>query len=430
MSNSSAIPAGERLRAGWAALTRPSGALPRLSGRDLVLDALLAAVAVVVGVDDALSVGTGTTYVLVDGVRQARPEGAATWVGAVGPMLMATVPLALRRRFPLTVLWIVAAASLLAPDSLARTMFYVCVIATYGAVVHSPYPVPALASVPAVLLVISLPARNPELPDIPAEYVPYLILVPLAVVAYGMRTWRLRAGERQARMAELERRRDEELRRAAEQERARIARELHDVVTHNVSMMVIQAGAARRVLDAAPAQAREAMLAVEAGGRAAMTELRHAMGLLTMNAEDADGDAVGRLVPQPGLAQVEALVRGVRDSGAAVDLTVKGTPRDVPPGTGLAVYRVVQEALTNTVKHAAGAAVSVTIAHGPTDLHVEITDTGGAPTASAAGDGHGLLGLRERLAVYGGTLRTGPTPDGGYRVLARIPLPAPETETT
>ncbi|WUO43807.1 histidine kinase [Streptomyces sp. NBC_00285] len=426
-----AVPAGYRLRAGWAALTRASGPPLRPSGRDLILDALLAAAAVAVGVNDVLSVGTGTTYVLVDGVQRVRPEGASTWFGAVGPMLVATVPLALRRRFPLTVLWAVVAASIMAPDSLARSIFYMFVIATYSAVVHSPYPFPALASVPAVLLVISLPARNPELPDVPTEYVPFLILVPLAAVAYGMRNWRLRAGERQARMAELEGRRAEELRRAAEQERARIARELHDVVTHNVSMMVIQAGAARRVLDAAPDQAREALLAVEAGGRAAMTELRHAMGLLTMNADDDAGDGSGRLVPQPGLDQVEALVRGVRESGVDVDLTVTGTSREVPPGAGLAAYRVVQEALTNTVKHAAGADVSVTVTHGTSDLRVEIADTGGTPTTSAAtGDGRGLFGLRERLAVYGGTLRNGPTPDGGYRVQARIPLPTPETETT
>lgn len=128
---------------------------------------------------------------------------------------------------------------------------------------------------------------------------------------------------------------------------------------------------------------------------------------------------------------MEALVRGVRESGVDVDLTVTGAPREVPPGTGLAAYRVVQEVLTNTVKHAAGAGVSVTVTHGAADLRVEITDTGGTPTTSAAsGDGHGLLGPRERLAVYGGTLRNGPTADGGYRVLARIPLPTPEAETT
>ncbi|MFP3988860.1 histidine kinase [Streptomyces sp. E11-3] len=377
-----------------------------------------------IGVNDALSVGTGTTYVLVDGALEARPEGASTWLGAVGPMLLATVPLALRRRYPLAVLWVVMAASLLAPDSLARSVFYVFVIATYSAVAYSPYRTLAVASVPMALFVISIPQGNPDLPTVPTEYVPALILVPLAMAAYGMRTWRLRADERQELMAELERQRAEELRRAAERERSRIARDLHDVVTHHVSMMTIQAGGARKMLDIDPDDTREALLAIEAGGRAAMAELRYAMGLLTMNTEDAaDLGIAANLAPQPGLDQLPALVGRVRDIGVSVDYTVAGEPCDVPPGVGLTAYRIVQEALTNTVKHAAGAQATALLAYDDDHLRVEITDTGGTPSASAAtGNGHGLIGLRERLTVYGGTLETGPRPDGGFRVAALIPL--------
>lgn len=405
-------------------LTRPSGPLPRLTRRNLAFDVLLALTAVVIGVNDALSVGTGTTYVLVDGALETRPEGASTWFGAVVPMLLATLPLALRRRYPLALLWVVMGASLLAPDSLARSVFYVFVIATYSAVAYSPYRVPAAASVPLALLVMSIPQRNPDLPTVPTEYVPALILVPLAMAAYGMRTWRLRADERQERIAEVERRRAEELRRAAEHERSRIARELHDVVTHNVSMMVIQAGGARKMLDIDPGDTREALLAIEAGGRAAMAELRHAMGLLTMNTEDAaDRGTAASRAPQPGLDQLSALVGRVRDAGVSVDYTVAGEPRDVAPGVGLTAYRIVQEALTNTVKHAVGAQATALLTYDDDHLRVEITDTGGTPGASAeTGNGRGLIGLRERLTVYGGTLETGPRPGGGFRIAALIPL--------
>lgn len=416
------VPAADRLRGGAAALLRPTGPLPRPTRRGLVLDAVLALTFVVTAVNDALSVGTGRTYVLVDGVVRLRSEGASTWAGAVIPALLATLPLAVRRRYPLAVLWVVTVAGLMAPDSEARIFFYVFMVATFSAVAYSPYRLPALVSVAPALLALGTFTRNPELPTIPQEYVPLLILIPLAMAADGLRMWRLRADERQERMAALERERAEELRRAAERERARIARELHDVVTHNVSMMTIQAGAARNVMGAAPDQAREALLAVEAGGRAALAELRHAMGLLTMATDGAPASV--NLAPQPGLDQLEVLVRGVRNTGLSVELTVSGPPYDVPPGVGLAAYRVVQEALTNTVKHAAGARADVLLVYGDDDhLRVEVTDTGGTPGPSATtGNGHGLLGLRERLTVYGGTLHTGPRPEGGFRVAALIPL--------
>lgn len=424
MKITSAAEARHWLQVGLVSLTRPSGPLPRLTRRSLAFDMSLALTAVVIGVNDALSVGTGTTYVLVDGALEARPEGASTWFGAVVPMLLATLPLALRRRYPLAVPWVVMGASLLAPDSLARSVFYVFVIATYSAVAYSPYRILAAASVPLALLVISIPQRNPDLPTVPTQYVPALILVPLAMAAYGMRTWRLRADERQERIAEVERQRAEELRRAAEHERSRIARELHDVVTHNVSMMVIQAGGARKMLDIDPGDTREALLAIEAGGRAAMAELRHAMGLLTMNTEDAaDRGIAASRAPQPGLDQLPALVGRVRDAGVSVDYTVAGEPRDVAPGVGLTAYRIVQEALTNTVKHAVGAQATALLTYDDDHLRVEITDTGGTPSVSAeTGSGRGLIGLRERLTVYGGTLETGPRAGGGFRIAALIPL--------
>jgi signal transduction histidine kinase len=195
------------------------------------------------------------------------------------------------------------------------------------------------------------------------------------------------------------------------------------VVTHNVSVMVIQAGAARKVMHANPEQAREALFAVEAGGRAAMAELRHVMGLLTMDSEGPDPAATTGLTPQPSLDRLDALVQRVRDTGIPVELTVAGAPCALLPGVELTAYRVVQEALTNTVKHAAGATATVLIEYGADHLLVEVTDTGGGPGVSAAtGNGYGLIGLRERLAVYGGTLHAGRRPRGGYRVKALFPL--------
>ncbi|MFD0823393.1 sensor histidine kinase, partial [Micromonospora zhanjiangensis] len=205
------------------------------------------------------------------------------------------------------------------------------------------------------------------------------------MVANGRRAWRRRADEERARLAALEREQDEALRRAAGQERARIARELHDVVTHNVSMMVIQAGAARKVLDTGPDQAREALLAVEAGGRTALSELRHVMGLLTMNTDEMDTGEPGDLVPQPGLDRLAALVAGVRDTGLPVELTVTGRSRPVSAGVGLAGYRVVQAALTNTVRHAPGASATVTVEYAADHLRIEVTDTGGTPAGPVVG---------------------------------------------
>jgi signal transduction histidine kinase len=324
---------------------------------------------------------------------------------------LAFAPLVLRRRFPLTVLWLVSGLLMVVPDDAPRGTFYACVIAAFSAVFYSPYLVATLGSVVVAAGFIG-ELRASTLPIVSYKYIPFLILLPVVVAAFGIRRWK-------GRTEALRRDRAEELRRAAELERARIARELHDVVTHNVSVMIIQAGAARKVLDTDSGQTREALLAVEAGGRAAMAELRHVMGLLTVGEEGDD------LAPQPGLDRLQALIARMRNTGVPVELTTTGDPRVVPSGVDLAAYRVVQEALTNTVKHASGASASVTVEYGAEGLLVEVVDTGGTPgPAAGAGAGRGLIGLRERLAVYGGTLLAGPRPTGGFRVRALIPLDA------
>ncbi|GAA2735157.1 sensor histidine kinase [Actinocorallia aurantiaca] len=423
----------EGLREAARGAGRPTGPPPRLTRRGRRFDMLL-----------ALTIGIATLHYAIDNSNQqipAIPAEAVRHVPPSGPgglALMASLAvvasgaLVLRRRYPLAVLCVVTIAVLLTPYDVSRLTFYALVIAVYSAAVHSPYPVAVLGVLPVGILLVGT-SGDSEKPIVPNQYIALLILVPLAVAAFGLRVWKLRTGEGQARLSTLEREQAEALRRAVEHERARIARELHDVVTHNVSVMIIQTGAARKIMKVSPEQAGEALLAVEASGRAAMVELRHVMGLLTMGGEDegADGavntaDMEAELAPQPGLDQLKALVERVRGTGLPVDLNVTGPSRPLPSGVGLAAYRVVQEALTNTVKHASGATAAVTVEYGPDLLRVEVTDTGGRPGPGAAtGNGRGLIGLRERLALYDATLNAGRRLSGGYRVEALIPLEAP-----
>nr|WP_232290161.1 histidine kinase [Micromonospora sp. ATCC 39149] len=437
----------DRLWAWGRQLLRPSGPLPRPSRRSQGFDAILALGLSAIVIQPSYGVfprpaGPGTPGPALP--ERPGPQFQVDPTGTLDPlayhhvawaivMLLIAAPLVTRRRYPLAVLWIVMAmatvVSAVTEDrATIRFSFYVCVIAAYSAAVYSPYRMPVLASqlVAALLYSQLQQLQSPTLPTVSSDAVPALVLIPLAIATDGLRRWRRRADEERARTVALERERDEALRRATEQERARIARELHDVVTHNVSMMVIQAGAARTMMPPDQEQVREALLAVEAGGRAAMSELRHVMGLLTMNVSGSDAAGPAELAPQPGLDRLEALVAGVRASGVPVELNVAGQPRPMLPGIELAAYRVVQEALTNTVKHARGASATVAVDYDTSHLRVEVADTGGVPRASATtGNGRGLIGLQERLAVYGGTLHAGPRLSGGYRVQAQIPLEAP-----
>ena len=332
----------------------------------------------------------------------------------IAEAVLTALPLALRRRWPLAVFWVVLFAMLAEPGWDTRFSLLACAVATFSVVRYGRAQVPAMGSfvLAGVLAASSLRGSGTAVLGFT------MAVLGAGLVAALARFMQLRLRDTQLRMAELRQEQEEATRRAVEEERSRIAGELHDVVTHNVSVMVIQAGAARKIMDAAPEQAREALLAIESGGRAAMTELRQVMGLLTFDGADA-----AELAPQPGLDRLDALVDGLSDSGVPVTLTRSGRPRPVPAGVELAAYRVVQEALTNTIKHAAGAAATVLVEYGTDHLRVQVTDTGGTPGAEAATGGrHGLIGLRERLAVYGGTLRTGPRLTGGYRVDARIPL--------
>jgi signal transduction histidine kinase len=205
---------------------------------------------------------------------------------------------------------------------------------------------------------------------------------------------------------------EEEVARAAADERRRIAREMHDVVAHSVSVMVVQAGGARRILERDPARAIDAAAHIEEVGRAALNEMRRLLGVLHHGDERA---------PQPGMARLGALVERTRAAGLPVSLTVEGEPRSLPAGMDLAAYRVVQEALTNAIRHAGAAPTEVTVRWEPAHLELEIVDTG-APAANGNGGGHGLVGMEERVRLYDGELRAGRRAGGGFEVVARLPL--------
>jgi len=226
----------------------------------------------------------------------------------------------------------------------------------------------------------------------------------------------------------LERERETAARGAVDAERARIARELHDIVSHNVSVMVVQAGAARQVVAADAEEATTALRAVESAGRDTMTELRHLLGVL---APAADGDDID-LSPQPSLRRLSPLVDRIAFAGLPVEVRVSGEPRPLPSGVDLTAYRIIQEALTNALKHGDGGKAEVTVRYGERYLRIEVLNTGpsvlsgGRPRLTAdPGEGRGLLGLRQRVAVFGGDLDARRRLGGGFRVHAKIPMERP-----
>lgn len=355
--------------------------------------------------------------------RHASPGGfRAPDAGAALLALAQTLPLAWRRRRPDLVLVIVAVAQLLSsvadyPPGLALPAF---LLAVYSFAVHRVrssdlWPVAVLAGTLAAEIMLT--PRRIGVGDIAGTLVPACVawIVGDVVRARGrdMRVLRSRARE-------LEQEREAKARAAVAAERARIARELHDIVAHALGVIVMQAGGAGRIVQSNPPAAQEAFGTIERTGRAAFAEMRRLVDVLRI--EDGDG-----LRPQPTLADVPVLVDGLKGERMRVSLTVHGEPRPVPSGVDLSAYRVVQEALTNSLKHAAPTCARVNVCWSDSDLQLEITDTGrtagnGAPPATADHGGYGLLGMRERVAIFRGDLDCGPVPGGGFRVWARFPL--------
>ncbi|WP_328341846.1 sensor histidine kinase [Streptomyces violaceus] len=245
------------------------------------------------------------------------------------------------------------------------------------------------------------------------------------VLGDSIRTRRAYFAQLEERAARLEREREAQSKVAVAAERARIARELHDVVAHNVSVMVVQADGAAYILDAAPDQAKKALETISSTGRQALAEMRRLLGVL----RTGEHEEAGEYVPQPDVQQIEDLVEQCRTSGLPVDFKVEGTPRPLPSGVELTAYRIVQEALTNTRKHGGpNVGASVRLVYFDDGLGLLVEDDGkGAPhelyeEGGFDGRGHGLIGMRERVGMVGGTLDAGPRPGGGFRISALLPL--------
>ncbi len=400
------------------------------------------------------------SYVAISPYGGAIPPGSI--LGVVGPYsahasvvaliaaAMTALPLAGRRFYPITA-WLLIAAALIALHSpyVPPVALGTAVYAAYSAITHSRYRNLAVAMV-AVVTVAVTGTLGQALPRFPVRLTAVVAILPVAVAGLGIRELRRRLNDSTARLRRAAADAEAATERALAAERARIARELHDVVTHNVSVMVVQAGAARKIMATSPADAEDSLLAVESTGREAMTELRNLLGLLSPASAGpppagpgaAGAGAAGGLTPggrgsaalspQPGLGELDVLIGRVSAAGLPVDLLVIGEPRLLSPGADLAAFRVVQEGLTNVLRHAGRAAATVGVDWGD-DLVIMVSDDGGG---SASGDrtgaadggngapGRGLVGLRERLAIYGGELTAGPQPGGGWQVRAVMPAGA------
>ena len=328
-------------------------------------------------------------------------------------VIVAAGSLAWRRRFPLIVLVIVAAAA-----SIGSLLGYwpefvlVLWIAVYSAAANTERD--SLTRVLAPVAVITSVAiglgergdRGLNWVDVLSDMV-VTFGVPLVL---GRMTF-----NRRRRVL-----RDRELatREAVAAERAAIARELHDVVAHHMSVMVVQAGAARAVGESDPAAASAALRQIETSGRTGLAEMRRLLGILK-----AEGDGDGR-APQPGLADLGELLDSMRATGLAVEAVVEGSTRPLPPGVDLSAYRIVQEALTNALRHAGGASARVLVRYEPAALELEIADDGLGPPDGPSTQGQGLIGMRERAQLFGGAFEAGPRPGGGFLVRARLPFEA------
>jgi signal transduction histidine kinase len=391
-----------------------------LSYRAVGLDALLACAALIASlmIDDRHSWSVGEA--------------------ALAAQLITTAPLALRRVYPVAVFWVVLLGIVAESQDTNFISFGAIMLAAYSAVVHSRYRGAAVLSVLVAGVMVTAIYSDTTIPQ-PGRFTALFVLIPVVLVGNAVRRWWHQAGHSQERLELAEAEHRAATVRALAAERSRIAGELHDVVTHNVSVMVVQAGAARRVLAGSPDDARAALLAVEASGRAALAELQHLLGLLSpvegMQPESGAGALdTAPLQPQPGLGHLRSLVDRVAAAGLPVELTVTGQPRTLPPGLDLTAYRVVQEALTNAMKHAGRAAAVVTLDYREDAVVVDVSDNGGrdhrpgraassvrTSPAGVAGSGRGLLGLRERLSLYGGEFDAGPRQAGGWRVRATLP---------
>ena len=366
----------------------------------LALDRLLA-VALLIGTEVEIALG---------GTHSTRERIAAGIVGAV-----VTGAVAVRRRFPAATgigVQALLVSQSAVPLELAPagppfvTVAWFCVLYALAAWSTARWFVIGLA-----FFVASDAIPEAISPDHKSSSV-YLFTLVTAIVMLLVRRV---LGDRDRRLRLAERERDLVAREAVVEERARIARELHDAIAHDVSLMVMQAGAERRVLDGDSTSTSEVLQTIEQVGRGALTEMRRLVGMLRSN----DGD---QLAPQPSLADLPRLVGQVTEAGLPVELEVIGDRRELPLGIELSAYRIVQEALTNALRHAGDARATVRVRYGPDQLELEVVDDGAGDAEPVASGGHGLVGMRERVALYGGKFDAGRKGDRGFTVRVVLPI--------
>jgi signal transduction histidine kinase len=356
-------------------------------------------------VDVVLALGVGVGYV---GRAVHFDRGA----GGITLALLQAVPLLVRRRYPLPVLGLVAGATAFELVAYSNAIPIAAAIALYTVAVQlgrrESLVAGGVASAGVALTALAVGDPGQALADL-------FPFVAAWVAGDNLGTRRAYTRALEERAERLERDQEREAARAVAEEQARIARELHDVIAHNLSVMVVQAAAANDVFDSKPEHAREALRTIEATGRGALAELRRLLGAVRGDGAD--------FAPQPDLAQLDELIDQVRAAGLQVVLRIEGEPRPLPAALELSAYRVVQEALTNTLKHADASRVDVALRYRDDALDVEVRDDG-TGDGDGSGAGHGLIGMRERVGVFGGSLEAGPAPGGGFKVAARFPSAA------
>jgi signal transduction histidine kinase len=346
--------------------------------------------------------------------------GHPLWI-AIPLALLSSAPVGWRARSPLAVAALVLAANsacsyVAAPHQAAFQPFVALTLVAYsvGSRFEGAAWAPPLLAVGALpLFVVAIAHGQSAGNAIPS----YVWLLAAWAVGRTVRGWREKSVALERANRELADQRELQAQAAVTVERGRIARELHDVVAHNVSMMVVQAGAAARVLDGEQPHVSAALDAISQTGRQTVDEMRTLLGVLR------DDDDPAALKPQPGLADLEQLIEGVRTAGLPVTLRIDGEPRPLPQAADLSAFRIVQEALTNSLKHAGPAHAEVVVRYDPGAVTLEIRDSG-AGRPSRPGAGHGLVGMRERVTMFGGELDAAPEPAGGFAVRARLPLAA------
>ena len=372
-------------------------------------------------VDWALAL-LGTGVGVADVVVHRLPGGLAASVVAT---LLLFLPLGLRRRFPLTVLACVGVGSLLlmlmignpgSQNGLGLEGFLAWLWVAYSTAAHTDGRRHLAALALAVGVIVTWAAASLVAGQAPGNVLPAVVLAALMwFIGRAIRRRQSLVRMLGERAEQLEREHAYQARAAVADERVRIARELHDVVAHSVSVMVVQAQAGQRLIGE-PEQAAGAFRSIEGAGREALVELRRLLGILRTDDREL---AIG---PQPGLGSLPVLLEQVREAGLPVRLRVEGERVSLAPGVDLSAYRIVQEALTNTLKHAGRASAEIVVRYGSAAVELEIVDDGAGRSAFGNGSGHGMVGMRERVALYGGSLQAAPREGGGFRVHALLPL--------